>query len=324
MSDQRRGGRDPRELAPGVFQLPTDYPEVCNAPLWSYLVASGSRFALVDPGVRSTMAACLERAVREVGFDPASVEVLVATHGHPDHSGGQSSWSGIAPTARIAAPLADASWVESFDHQWTQFWDSYPGTLDLRGERGFLASLCTPEPRVDVLLRDHDVLHVGGRHLDVVETRGHTWGHCAYFDSETATLFCGDAVQGHGITSSDGRSVFAPLYLDVDEARRGLERLLDVPFERLCPAHVAPLDRGAGLGLIRDSLAFVDEADRLARDVVDRAGPVRTRELAEAIGEMCGTNPPVSPQTVGTARAHLYAIAREGLLEAAWLPRGDP
>jgi hypothetical protein len=29
----------------------------------------------------------------------------------------------------------------------------------------------------------------------------------------------------------------------------------------------------------------------------------------------------VTAQTVPTARAHLYALARQGLVEAAWLPR---
>lgn len=316
------GERAVREVAPGIYQLPTDYPEVCNAPLWTYLVASEERFALVDPGIRSTFAACLDGGVREAGFDPARLDVLVATHGHPDHSGGQSSWSEVAPAARIAAPLEDAPWVESFEHQWTQFWDDYPGTMDLGGDRDFLAGLCTPEPRVDVLLRDHDELRVGERVLEVIETRGHTWGHCAYFDRATQTLFTGDAVQGHGTASCDRTSVFAPLYLDVREARAGLRRLADVPFETLCPAHVPPLDRSAGLAFLEDSLAFIDEADAIARQLVDREGPLTTRELAVRLGELVGTSPPVAPQTVSTARAHLYELAREGLIEAAWLPAG--
>ncbi len=312
--------REVREVAAGIYQLPTDYPEVCNAPLWTYLVASDEHFALIDPGVRSTYRARLDAAVRDAGFDPAALDVLIATHGHPDHSGGQSSWGDVAPGARIAAPLEDAPWVESFGHQWTRFWDDYPGTMDLRGDRDFLASLCTPEPRVDVLLRDRDALAIGDRTLEVVETRGHTWGHCAYFDSETRTLFTGDAVQGHGVPSCDGKSVFAPLYLDVGEARAGLERLMEMPFEVLCPAHVPPLDRVSGMAFLEDSIVFIDAADAIARELVDRTGPVTTRELAVRLGELCGTHPPVAPQTVSTARAHLYELAREGLIEAAWLP----
>lgn len=310
------------DLGGNVFQLPTDYPEVCNAPLWTYLVADGGRFGLVDPGVRSTRGTVLEAAVRDAGFDPASAEVLLATHGHPDHSGGQSSWGDVAPEARVAAPLADAPWVESFDRQWTRFWDDYPGTLDLTADRGFLAGLCVPEPRVDLLLRDGDQVAIGGRRIDVIETRGHTWGHCAYFVRDSGTLLTGDAVQGRGVTSSDGSTVFAPLYLDVADARYGLRRLLEVPFSLLCPAHVPPMGRSEGITFLEASLAFIDEADTLARAAVAerRGAPLTTRELAGRIGETLGTKPSVTPQTVSTARAHLYALAREGQLEAAWLP----
>jgi glyoxylase-like metal-dependent hydrolase (beta-lactamase superfamily II) len=212
--------------------------------------------------------------------------------------------------------------VESFDHQWARFWDDYPGTLDLSGSRHFLASLCVPEPRVGILLRDGDSIAIGDRVLDVVETRGHTWGHCAFFDRTSRALFTGDAAQGRGTRSSDGQSVFAPLYLDVPDARWGLLRLLDVPFESLCPAHVPAMGRQEGLDFLRASLDFLDLADAIARDLVegDGQGLVTTRELATRIGEAVGTIPPVSPQTVATARAHLYDLARAGLLEAAWVP----
>ncbi len=216
-----------RELGNGIYQLPTDYPEVCNAPLWTYLIADGDRFGLIDPGITSTLAATLTEAIPAAGFGTGQADLLLATHGHPDHSGGQGSWRGAAPGARIAAPLEDAAWVESFDKQWTRFWDDYPGVMDLRDTRDFLAGLCVPEPRVDLLLRDGDTVAVGSRELTVIETRGHTWGHCAYFDAASGALFTGDAVQGHGVPSCDGQSVFAPLYLDVAETRWGLRRLLE-------------------------------------------------------------------------------------------------
>jgi glyoxylase-like metal-dependent hydrolase (beta-lactamase superfamily II) len=311
-----------RDLGQGIYQLPTDYPEVCNAPLWTYLVADGDRFGLIDPGVTTTLEATLGAAIAEAGFAVGHADLLVATHGHPDHSGGQGSWGGAAPGARIAAPLEDTPWVESFDKQWARFWDDYPGVMDLRHTRDFLAGLCVPEPRVDVPLRDGDAISVGSRELTVIETRGHTWGHCAYFDAASGALFTGDAVQGHGVPSCDGQSVFAPLYVDVAEARWGLRRLLDVPFRLLCPAHVPAMPRDEGLAFLHDSLSFIDEADRIAREMVTASGstPLLTRELAARLGERAGTKPPVSPQTVATARAHLYALAREGLLEAAWVP----
>ena len=82
-----------------------------------------------------------------------------------------------------------------------------------------------------------------------------------------------------------------------------------------------PSDKGRTF--IRESLAFIDEVDGIARAMVARnaPGPVLTSELAVRIAELSGTDPPLTAQTVPTARAHLYALAREGLIEAAWLPR---
>jgi glyoxylase-like metal-dependent hydrolase (beta-lactamase superfamily II) len=310
-----------RDLGDGIYQLPTDYPEVCNAPLWTYMITDGDAFGLVDPGITSTLEATLGPAIAAVGFTTRQADLLLATHGHPDHSGGQGSWGSAAPGARIAAPLEDTPWVESFDKQWTRFWDDYPGVMDLRDDRQSLAGLCVPEPTVDVLLRDGDAVAVGSRDLTVIETRGHTWGHCAYFDEASGALFTGDAAQGHGTASCDGQSVFAPLYVDVAEARWGLRRLLDVPFRLLCPAHVPPMGREEGLAFLRDSLSYIETADQIARTMAADSGPapLLTRDLAARLGEAAGTKPPVSPQTVATARAHLYALAREGLLEAAWV-----
>ena len=42
---------------------------------------------------------------------------------------------------------------------------------------------------------------------------------------------------------------------------------------------------------------------------------------AARIAALVGAKNPLAPQVVTTARAHLYQLAREGLLEAAWLVR---
>lgn len=309
-----------QDLGNGVYQLPTDYPEVCNAPLWTYLLAEQERFALIDPGVQSTYVSTLRHAILEVGFDVRDADLLLATHGHPDHSGGLSSWTRELRGVRVAAPLEDAPWVESFERQWKMFWDDYPGTLDLSTSREFIRGLSVPEAKVDILLRNEDVVGVGARMFEVIETRGHTWGHCAYFDRRSGSLFTGDAVQGRGTASSDGTVVYAPLYLDVADAREGLNKLLEVPFTQMCPAHRPPMSREDGLAFIRESLQFIDEVDEIARALVARSSSagVLTSELAINIADLVHCDPPLTAQTVPTARAHLYSLAREGLIEAAW------
>jgi glyoxylase-like metal-dependent hydrolase (beta-lactamase superfamily II) len=311
---------EPTEVADGIFCIPTDYPAVADAPLWTHLLR-GAVSTLVDCGVPSTYDAVFADAFARIGVDPREIAWLLLTHGHPDHMGGHP---GLSPHAsfKVAAPLEDTIWVEAVERQWHDFWDRFPGTLDVSGFRDVQIAMCGGDLPVDLILRDGDVFEAGGRSLEVVRTRGHTRGHCAYFERATGVLFSGDSVQGHGIPSSSGATVFAPLYDDVDDCLEGLRRLRALPFTLLCGAHFAPMDRGAGLAVIDDSIAFVGETDEQVRELLaDAAGPVSTTDVAAAIGRRAGTNPPVTMQTIYTANAHLTYAARGGLAEPCWVAR---
>jgi glyoxylase-like metal-dependent hydrolase (beta-lactamase superfamily II) len=315
---------EPTEVVDGIFCIPTDYPDVADAPLWVHLLrgsssASSRSSTLIDSGVPSTYDAVLAEAFARIGLDPHEIGWLVLTHGHPDHMGGHP---GLRPHASfsVAAPLEDVIWVESVERQWHDFWDRFPGTLPVEGIRDVQIAMCGGDLPVDRILRDGDVFESGGRSLRVVRTRGHTRGHCAYLEERTGVLFSGDAVQGHGIAASSGTSVFAPLYDDVDDCLAGLGRLRALPFSLVCGAHFAPLERAAGLALLDDSIAFVHETDALVRRMLAEAGePLSVPEVAAAIGKVAGTSPPVTMQTIYTATAHLQHAARAGLAEPRWV-----
>jgi glyoxylase-like metal-dependent hydrolase (beta-lactamase superfamily II) len=312
---------DPFEIAPDTFCIETEYPEVADAPLWVYLLRDRSGgCALVDCGVPSTYERVLERALPLIGVKPAQIEWILLTHGHPDHMGGHPGLRGHAPF-RVAAPLEDVIWVERVERQWHDFWDAFPGSFSLAAERDEIVGMCGGDLAVDWILRDGDTFELGGRKLEVVLTRGHTRGHGAFFERETGLLFSGDDVQIYGTPASSGTSVYAPLYDDVDDYVAGLERLRALPFTLLCPAHHLPVDHDGGLELLDRSIAFTEEMDRLVADVVARAdGAVTTVEVATEVGKLCGTNPPVSIQTMYAASAHLRRAARNGLLTPQWAP----
>ncbi len=321
MTEPLRFG-DPSEIADGIFCIPTDYPVVADAPLWTHLVrGENARATLIDCGVPSTYSVVFVDAFPRIGVDPREIDWLLLTHGHPDHMGGHPGLSPHA-TFSVAAPLEDTIWVESVERQWHDFWDAFPGTMPVDGIRDEIITMCGGDLHVDRILRDGDVFEFAGRSLEVVLTRGHTRGHCAYFEERTGVLFCGDAVQGRGTRSSGGTSVFAPLYGDVDDCLRGLERLRALPFTLLCGAHFAPLDREAGLAMLDASIAFVAETSLLVGELLAAARePLSVPDVAAAIGRVAGTNPPVSMQTIYTATAHLAHAARAGHAEPRWVTR---
>ena len=313
---------DSFEVAAGTFCIATEYPEVADAPLWIYLLrdpSSGS-CALTDCGVPSTYERVLTRALPEIGVEPDEIDWILLTHGHPDHMGGHPGLRGKAPF-KVAAPLEEVIWVESVERQWHDFWDTFPGAFSLDSEREGIVAMCGGDLPVDRILRDGETFELGERKLEVVLTRGHTRGHCALFERATGLLFSGDVVQIYGIRTSSGKSVYAPLYDDVDDYVHGLERLRALPFTKLCPAHFLPVDRDEGLELIERSIVFTEEMDRLVADLLARAdGPLTTAEVATEVGKFCGTDPPVSIQTVYAATAHLKRAARNGIARPQWAP----
>jgi glyoxylase-like metal-dependent hydrolase (beta-lactamase superfamily II) len=305
----------PREVAPGIICLETDYPQVADAPLWVYLV-QGGQTALSDAACSTTYDAV---QLEQLGIGPRDIDWLLLTHAHPDHTGAAGSLRAAGSELRVAAPLEDVIYAESFDRQWHDFWQEHAGVVDVEPFHDELRAMSGGDLAVDRILRDGELFDLGTRQLRVVQTRGHTRGHCAYFDEANRVLLSGDAALGRITPSSSGTSMFAPLYVDVDDHVAGLQRLRALPFDVLCPAHHEPVERERGLELIDEALAFVEEADAVVLGALAEAGSsVTLAQVARKLGEHVGMVPPVWAHTAYVARAHLRRAAARGLVEPSW------
>lgn len=312
-----------RTFADGWVQLRTEYLQTCGLPLWIHALPHDDGILLLDSGVSQTPERSLRGELADAGLRIEDVDLVVNSHAHPDHMGGNSELSRIASPV-FAGPAAEARWLEDNDALVEELWEPHPDAYRLTDdERRDLEAQLGERVRVDRLLRDGDRIELSSAALTAVTTSGHSPGHIAVHDEQRGVLFTFDDVQGNGVPIAGGSSWLAPLYHDVRRYREGLGRLLDIDFALLVPSHGDQLDHAAGLARIRESIDFVDRASELVDEVVSAREDIGLRELAEAIGTSLGPYGGVNLQTMSIARAHLDDLVRSGRATTRWHLTGE-
>ncbi|NIN73046.1 MAG: MBL fold metallo-hydrolase [Gemmatimonadetes bacterium] len=167
-------------LAEGTYALyePNQFEEAI-----SYLVLGTERGVLIDAG---TGIGDIRQVVEELTDLPVSV---VLTHEHYDHIGGAYRFDEIAAPSDPAglAVLAAGRDSESLQGYITDdyLWKPLP--------EGFDGPTWTIPPIVPTqLLEDGDIIDLGGRTLEVIETPGHSPAHICLLDRENRLLWTGD------------------------------------------------------------------------------------------------------------------------------------
>jgi glyoxylase-like metal-dependent hydrolase (beta-lactamase superfamily II) len=307
-----------RRFADGWVQVRTEYLELCGLPLYLNALPTDDGIVLLDSGVADTPETSVRAQLAEAGLAIEDVTLVVNSHAHPDHMGGNARLRTIADP-RFAAPAAEAVWLEDNDRLVRELWEPNPDAMVLSGtERADLDALLGERVRIDHLLRDGDLLPVAGTALTVVTTSGHSPGHIAVHDADRRVLFTFDDVQGSGTPVAHSDDLLPPLYHDVERYRSGLRALAALDFDLLVPAHGDHLGREDALLRIEESLAFVDRADAFVAEHLDRVDETTLREVAQALGTRFGAYGGLNLQTMSVAKAHLDHQTRAGSLTPVW------
>jgi len=169
----------------------------CNA----FLVRGGKN-VLIDPGHRHLFRH-VEEGLRRLGTDVSSVDLVIVTHGHPDH---------IEGLRMFRKPTLLAMGEEEYRF------------LLERGGGG------ATEFAPDIFLREGE-LTVGDLSFEVLLTPGHSPGSISLYWKDRKALFTGDVVFSKGIGRTDlpggaGRKL-----------RESIERLKGLDVEFLLPGH---------------------------------------------------------------------------------------
>jgi glyoxylase-like metal-dependent hydrolase (beta-lactamase superfamily II) len=299
-------------FADGWFQIRTEYLEFCGLPLYLHAYAGADGVVLLDSGVSATPETSVRPELAEAGLAIEDISLVVNSHAHPDHMGGNSVLATVADPV-FAGPAAEAAWLEDNDLLIDQLWEPNPDAYRLSAaERADLLGLLGGRPRVERLLRDGDRIELTEGALTVVTTSGHSPGHIALHDETRGLLFTFDDVQGAGVPIAHTETWLAPLYHDVRRYRAGLRRLAGLDFDMMVPAHGDPLDTEAGHARLEVSLGFLDLAEELVADYLDRHELVRLGDLALELGTRLGAFGGINLQTMSIAKAHLDDLVRRG------------
>lgn len=148
-----------------------------DAPSANMVLVRGVRPLLVDSGFGHD-APHTEVWLRSLGVEPGELALVVNTHYHADHVGGNHDLQ-----AGHGVPVAAHAWDAALVNA------RHPEACAAR----WLDQPVRPY-EVDRALVDGDLLDAGGPRLLVVHTPGHTLGHVALFEPEERVLLAGDLV----------------------------------------------------------------------------------------------------------------------------------
>ena len=250
------------------------------------LLLPGPRAALVDSGFVGHADETLAWADAHAG----AIGLVVNTHWHSDHVGGngllQRTGAGIA----AAAPESDA--INRRD----------PGCCVAE----YLDQPVAPYT-VDVALEDGDVRQLGEAAWQVVRTPGHTAGHLCLWQPEERLLAVGDALSDYDVgwvnLALDGPAA-------ATTALASQQRLADLAPRVILPAHgPIPADAAAALA------TAVARTQRLVDDPEYAVWHGARRIFAFALMIRGG---------IPTTDAEGYLLARAWAADAARLLRRDP
>ena len=131
------------------------------------LVAGPAGGVLVDTALPEAVDGFLLPQFRHFGFSLSALRLVINTHHHEDHAGGNARLRKLCG-AKFAIHRAGAAGLEA---------------------AGF---------RPDLLLRDGALLESAGLRFEIIHTPGHSPDSVCVLESASGTLFTGDAFQGCG------------------------------------------------------------------------------------------------------------------------------
>ena len=268
-----------------------------NLFLYSHLIEE-KKITLVDTGSSIFPYGAIFPYMKSVSLDPRDISLILNTHGHIDHMGGNARVKKISG-AKIAAHKLEIPHIE--DHE-LSFRNR---TVSLERKKQSL-SLMGESTKVDIVLHDGDDIDIGGgRRLKVMLTPGHSPGSISFYDEEEKVLFSGDAVfLGETV-------VKMPAYSDVDAYVGSIKRIGELKLKFLLTSHYPPLRGNNVPSALKLCLKLVKDIHEMVLTTLAELQKLsKTSDIAFAVCNKLDYS-----SSSRTIEAHLNKLVAEGKVE---------
>ncbi len=217
-----------------VYKISVESPYPVIQPVNLFLLA-GNDLILIDSGDGTSYSMKkLSDGLERLGFDLSDISMIINTHEHIEHFGGNAAIKEVSGAEILAHRLA-IPFIEDMRNQVTpenELKDlpvEVSQFVKIRSE--MYKDLKTA--RVDTGLEDN-AIPVGDFILRIIHTPGHARGHICIYEEEEGTLFTGDLITGKG-TPYVG--ALPSQYGDMADFLDSLRRIKDLRIRRLLPSH---------------------------------------------------------------------------------------
>jgi glyoxylase-like metal-dependent hydrolase (beta-lactamase superfamily II) len=224
------------EIIPGVHVIRGKFAGEFGF-IASYLVVDEGEALIIDPGTGGDPGDRIENALKSLGLNHKSdLTGILCTHGHPDHVGG---------AGRLKRATGAPIYIHEYDAELLRKPQSFFEERLLMDRAARLSMKLDKSPlRVnyrgiepDGLLSDNQHIQVGNTSLQVILTRGHSAGHCVFYDKSRKLLFSGDEVNNF---PNDPRKFYVDLSGSLISKAAALDKLAKLGIDYLLPSHDVP------------------------------------------------------------------------------------
>jgi glyoxylase-like metal-dependent hydrolase (beta-lactamase superfamily II) len=204
-----------------------------------YVIEAPDGLTLIDSSIPGAFPR-IEKDLQRAGHQLDRVKRILITHAHWDHYGSLAALK-EATGARVYAhhryesavirgekkpDLPLPSQLHGFDRLVSTVWIQTQQKFDIA-------------VKVDHELKEGDRLDEVLPGLEVVDTPGHSLGHCGFWQPEQGLFFGGDVM----MRMPSGRLMLplASATRDLEEAKRSVQKVAELQVETLCLGHGKPI-----------------------------------------------------------------------------------